>query len=267
MALPYLFDIALTRMRIALYSQFQWQASFFIELATSALWMAVYLVFWSTVSKSFGNFEGWTLGSLVVFVAFQELFYGFSVGLFQGANGYWWYIHTGRLEISLTRPLDPRLNAIATNVDPYQLIRSLIMFTVFMVIGANLGFEFDLLRLIVAIALAFAAAVGKTLLALSINFVAFWWANVDALHEIIGSGDHFLRIPLDILPKGLQLFFTFGIPYMFAATFPALFSAQKLLWLDLLVPMAGLMLSLTALYFIQDLLWRRGVRRYEGRGG
>lgn len=265
MALPHTLEVAGTRARVHWHAQLQWRASFFIELGTTALWMGIYLAFWRVVLSSFGTFEGWTLPSLIVFVAFQELFFGCCSGLFQGAMNYWWFIHSGRLETSLTRPMDPRLSAIALNVDPYQLLRSGLMFSVFIAIALHLGFPADPLRLAVAALLALAAAVGKTLLALSVNFIAFWWQNVDALHELIGSGDHFLRVPLDVLPRALQLVFTFGVPYVFAATFPALFSAGRLSWAALLPAAAGLLTALTLLWGIQELLWRRGVRAYDGR--
>lgn len=263
----HVYELARTQVQLQLQSRLQWRASFLIELLTTALWMLVYLGFWNVIFNRLGHFQGWTFASIVVFVGFQELFFGFSQSLFKGAQLYYYFIHSGRLELFLTRPIDPRLSAIANNIDPYQMMRSAVMFTVFMVAAARLGFHFSLPYLLGGMVLALLAAIAKALFALCVNYVAFWWDNVDALHELLGAFDHFLRVPLTVMPSALQLFFTLVLPYTFAATFPALLSGGTVSAGQALLPLLALAGSITGLFLLQTVLWRLGLKRYDGRGG
>ncbi|MFK7602180.1 ABC-2 family transporter protein [Deinococcus sp. SM5_A1] len=266
-SLLHAFELTGAHMRVQLRARLQFRASFVIELLTTALWMLVYVGFWSVIFSQISTFQGWTFASVVLFVAFQELFHGLSQGLFRGALLYYHFIHTGRLETSLTRPIDARLSAIALNVEPYQLIRSAVMFGLFTVFAVQLGAAFSLPHLLLGILTVLLAAVGKALFGLCVNYIAFWWSNVDALHEVLGTFDHFLRVPLNVLPSTLQLFFTFGLPYMFAATFPALLMGGEFPLRGILMALFGLAAALGGLFVLQEVLWRVGLRRYDGRGG
>ncbi|MHB8928241.1 MAG: ABC-2 family transporter protein [Bacillota bacterium] len=252
---------------VRLRARAQWRFSLFLEMGSTAVWMVVYLLFWDLIFVRSGGFGGWTFPSVMVFVAFQELFFGISRGLFLGALTYWWIIHTGRLDVHLARPMDPRLTAICLSVDPPQLIRSCLMFSLVLGIAVSMGFPLSLFRLLIAVLLAFLSAVGKALLALSINYIAFWWGNVDALHELIGTFDHFLSVPMTVLPNALQIFFTIGIPLFFAVTFPALFAGDRLSLASMGRPLLLLVACLGGWAFVQELLWRRGLRRYESYRG
>lgn len=267
MDLAQLSEVFIVNLGIQLRARVQWRLSFFLDMLVTAIWMGIYVLFWRILLVNFLSVGGWTFPSLVIFVGFQELTYGINAGLFSGAMRFWVYINTGRLDVALARPMDARLSAILLNIDPWQLIRSGLMFTLFTALAVKLGLPFNPPAILAAIILSFFAAIAKTLLALTINYIAFWWGNVDFLHELIGTLDHFTGIPMTMLPNILQLLFTLGIPLMFAVTFPTLFISGKVSWNDFGLPLVGLGISLSFWVACQEYLWRKGLKAYESFGG
>lgn len=256
-----------TQFLLLLRGRTQFHVSFLLELLVTGVWMVVYLLFWRVIFSKISYFSGWTFPSLVVFVAFQELFFGMSRGLFYGALGFAYIIRMGRLDLYVLRPMDPRLACICINIQPVQLIRSGIMAGLCIGIAISMGFPFRLLHLLLSVILALLAALGKALMAFTVSYIAFWWGNVDAVYELMDAVDSFLQVPMNVMPTAFQLLFTLGIPLMFAATFPALFAGAALSAEDLLIPLMLLALGLGAWWGLQEWVWRKGLHKYESYGG
>lgn len=247
--------------------RFQWRASLAFDVISTAVWMGVYAMFWRVIFDRFPGFQGWSFPSILAFVAFQELSYGLLTGLFIGATKFWIHIKMGWLDNYLTKPFDPRLMAVVSRINPWQVAKSALMFTILLVLASRMGLNVDIIRVTVAVLLAFLGAVGRAMITMTINFVAFWWGDVDALHELIGTMDHFGSFPTTVFPTTIQIVFTLGFPLIFAATFPALFTAAKVALLDLAAPLLMLLIGLFIWATVLRVLWASGLRRYESYGG
>jgi ABC-type uncharacterized transport system permease subunit len=102
---------------------------------------------------------------------------------------------------------------------------------------------------------------------LTANCISFWWIRSDAIDEFLDFIFEFYRYPLTVLPWLLQLLLTVGMPVIFAATWPALFLSNGLLlgdYITLLLILGGVVVGW---YFLLNLAWNAGLRRYESAGG
>jgi ABC-type uncharacterized transport system permease subunit len=85
------------------------RVSFFLKVLSGLVRAATMLVFWRGVLALSPKFLGWDEGSLMVFMAASELFFGLHLAFMSISGRFWAYIRTGMLDVYLTRPCDPRL--------------------------------------------------------------------------------------------------------------------------------------------------------------
>jgi len=74
------------------------------------------------------------------------------------------------------------------------------------------------------------------------------------------------KMPYDIFPGALKLFFTLIIPVIFRATYPALIATNYPIRLSLLILFIE-MLLLILFWSLFALAWKQGVKRFESHGG
>lgn len=259
-----LLDLLATYLRLRVTGAFSFRASFFTELAWGLAYFAVLLIFWRIVFLNVKSIATWTLAEVLLFMAFLELFWSLTRGLFGATRYLWEFIKHAAIDAYLCRPADARLCLLLHNINVMVLVRGAVMSVLWLASSAAAGLELELTRLLGGLLVLAAGVLIYVEFSLTLNYLAFRWVNVRALDELLGGFWDLLRYPLDLAPALLRGLLTFVVPAIFTATFPTLVSLGRL---PLSSTLALAIVVLLAWHVLQDAAWRAGLRYYESQGG
>lgn len=245
-----------------------YRVAFWIEILFNLSAQVINLLFWKVIFLRLRRFAGWDTQAVIVLLFCNEIFLAIFISFFSGTRDFQRKINRGDLDKFLTSPLESRFHVICSRLAPIRLVRSVPVqgFLLFMMYTS--GYRPPLLPLVGSIAVIGLAALSFGMIQLTFNYFAFWWGKSDALIEFLDTALDIIRFPLDLLPKPGQMLLTFGMPIIFASTFPALFilsshtaSTYYVSWIAMEI------LALVFWTAIQACVWRQGILRYESYGG
>ncbi|KQR27994.1 ABC transporter permease [Deinococcus sp. Leaf326] len=251
-------------------SQGVYRTSFALDALATALITATEFAAFALVLPRFGGLGGWTLGEVALLYGLAELGFVLMDLLFGGfdAPNLSAQIRSGSFSTLLLRPAPlpvqvlgsdfalrrfPRA-LLAAGILAYGMTQSGVVWTAWglgLLAGSILGLIAFFGGLFV---------VGGTL--------TFWTVeSVEAMNVVTYGGRSLISYPMDIYGEWLRRAFTYLLPAAFLSYFPVLHLLGRPLpdglpgWAAYLAPMAGpLVLGAAAL------LWRVGVRHYQGTG-
>ncbi len=248
-------------------SRIEYKVSFYFEIFFQFVMLIISLLFWQVIFLKTSQFANWTFGAVLVLHLFSQIFAAIFLMFFMGCHMFWRSIQRGRLDIYLTRPLDPRIAFLAEQIR-FQGIYRLILNVI--IIGAllyllDVRVNFIYLGLTLVMVVLTALAIG--LMQLTANCISFWWIRADAIDEFVDMIFEFYRYPLNVLPWFLQAFLTVGMPIIFAATWPSLFLVGSLALSSYLILIIELLIVIGGWYIFLEIAWKAGLRHYESAGG
>ncbi|MFW9994413.1 MAG: ABC transporter permease [Candidatus Odinarchaeota archaeon] len=248
-------------------SRIEYKASFYFEIFFQLVMLVISLMFWQVIFLKTTRFGNWTFEAVLVLHLYSQVFVAIFLTFFMGCHVFWRSIQTGRLDIYLARPLDPRVAFLAEQIrfhGSYRLFLNLI------VIGTLLWWlrvPINLMHFSLTMVMIVLTALALGLMQFTVNCISFYWIKAEAIDEFLDFVFEFYRYPLTVLPWFLQGLLTVGMPIIFAATWPALFLTGSLALLDYLVLIGELLLVIGGWYIFLEMAWKAGLRRYESAGG
>jgi ABC-2 type transport system permease protein len=254
--------------KTSLSMMLQYRASLVIWLISHVLDPLVYLVVWTTVSRSSG-------GSVGGYGAAEFAAYFILLMLVNHVTYTWimfeyeYRVRHGSLSLALLRPVHPIHSDLADNVSskiitlPLILAAAVILALIFRPV-----FHVE--------AWAAAAFLPVLLLAFAVRFLmewtlalaAFWTTRVSAINQVYFIAALFLSgqmAPLSLLPAPLRLIASI-LPFRWTMSFPVELLLGRVSWTDALTGM-GIQAGWVALcLLLLRLVWRAGVRVYSAVG-
>lgn len=234
-----------------------------------ALEMIIIILMWATIYKTQPIIQGYTLNEMVTYILIGNLI-NFVVRNFL-TDVISTDIKDGRLSAFLTKPIDymkymffREIGRISVSFIMSVSTQLLIMAFFFRNIIINLEAPY----LILIIAMIVLAYVLEWLLSFLIGLIAFWILEVDGIYTTayrlrkFFSGGYF---PLSLLPVAF-VNISFLLPFAYSFYIPTQLYLKKM---DLMTGMKGVGVQLAwivLLYLIIKLVWRRGIKKYEGVG-
>lgn len=253
-----------TYLKLRLYSVTAFRGPFVIELFWGLAYMATMVVFWEVIFSEVITIEEWTHGGVLLFMYFLELFWGISRSLLAVTRYFWTLINRGSIDVFLCRPVNVRIAMLLHGCELTVLARSLLISVFWLVLAVRAGVHVSASDMLLGHVVAILGLAAYAFFSLSINFLAFWWGKTQALDELLGGFWDVLRYPLDLLPRLAVAALATLVPAALAATAPAMVATGQLAALPAL---AGCTLVAGAWMAAQELLWRKGLQRYESFGG
>ena len=229
--------------------------------------LLISLLFWQVIFLNTNQFGNWTFEAVLILHLYSQVFAAIFLVFFMGCHIFWRSVQTGRLDIFLTRPLDPRLAFLAEQIrfhGSYRLFINLI------VIGAILAFlrvKINFLYFGLTLTMVILSVLAIGIMQLTANCISFWWIRSDAIDEFLDFIFEFYRYPLTVLPWVVQVLLTFGMPVIFAATWPALFLIESIDLMTFFTIFAWLIVIIGLWFILLQFAWNAGLRRYESGGG
>ena len=211
------------------------------------------------------TFDGWTFNELVLLLAFGQIYVYSAFVIFDGNFKQLpkKIIH-GQLDRLLTRPINIKFFISFEEVSIAQIIPMFVTIIPLMLYAtSNIG-DVNPYLFIQAFLLTLLGTFVFFLISFAIAGLNFIWDNTQSLKEVIvNGGSDMNRVPLNILPSGIQMFFTFIIPIAFVSYYPVLVIKEEVSIFEPLILITPLAILL---YYLGKLTWAIGLRRYSGVG-
>lgn len=232
-----------------------------------------YVVFWNAITLQIPILTGiglvvWGRGELTLLIGMTELAWGFGAFFWMGIWEIHWYITEVGIEQYQIRPVSSIYQILAENFWFGGIVQ--IAVGLVMIILSALTFGLTLIPLGVAMG-ALALFMGQGALYVlwaNLSTLAFWIGRNEGLLEVSDAFEwSFARMPIDVMPMGLQHFLTFVFPVIFISTMPTMMmlGLLPLSVIMMYLAIAGLLLLFWCLMF--RVLWSKGLKRYQPVGG
>lgn len=236
-----------------------YRTNFLTSVATDIIWMAVELSLFTVIYANVSTVAGWTREQvfffLGVFFAADSLFTTF----FQ--RNFWMFsdlVNRGELDILLTKPVHPLFLALS------RWINLTAIFNLFLGLGIAIryagpaGFEGGWRWLLLGVWLVI-GVLTALLLRFAFSIWAFWTERSWAFSRMYYQFFAFATKPDTLYPKAIRYTILTVLPFGFIGSVPA----RALL--HGLEPGEYVLIAvvLSSFFFVNSLLWRAGLRRYQ----
>ncbi|HUI63375.1 MAG TPA: ABC-2 family transporter protein [Bacteroidota bacterium] len=263
-----LLEIYAQQFRTTFASFVQYRASILIWMIWHILEPLVYLVVWTTVSRSHaGSVGGFTGGDLAAY---------FIAMMLVNHVTYTWIIYEyeyrirhGSLSFALLRPLHPMHADIVANISsklitlPMMIAAAAVLAFVFRPV---FRFEFwQMLLFVPALLLAFMI---RFLVEWTLALVAFWTTRVSAVNQGYYIASLFLSgqmAPLALLPFSLRIASAL-LPFRWMISFPVELALGRMSLPEAFAGLGAQLAWLCVSLLLMRRVWQSGVRRYSAVG-
>jgi ABC-2 type transport system permease protein len=243
------------------------RVSFYLQLIAGMSYAVTIVLFWQYILSRVPRFVGWDTPSIMLFLAFSELFFGINMGFLSVSGKLWYFIRMGLLDNYLVKPLDPRISIIINYLDTKMFLKSIPGVLFFTYLAVVSGWRVNYWNLVMGGGIAFLATILFAVLQMAASNLVFWFGSIQAIDEAINSLYEFSHYPLNMLPGGLYMTFTIIFPLVYIATVPAQIAAGKFSASEILIHLLIILFLLIIWLGVNEFSWRAGLRRYESYGG
>jgi len=235
--------------------------------------LAMYVLFWSVITYQIPILTGfgwvvWGRGELTFLIGMTEVAWGFGAFFWMGIWEIHLYITDIGIETFQIRPAGSLFQILMTSFWAGGLVQVAVG-------GVMLGLSVFTFGLVVT---PFSLGLGLTALLLGQAALYLLWACLCCLAFWIGRNQgviqisdaleyNFARMPIDIMPIGVQFFLLFVFPVIFISTVPTMI-ILNLIPLNFALLYIGIAVLLVVLWlFMLGITWSRGLKRYQPVGG
>ena len=241
--------------------------------ATSIISIVLYMFFWNVITYQIPVLTGvgwvvWGRAELTFLIGVTEIAWGFGSFAYMGLWEVHWYITEIGLEEFRIRPVSSIYQIFAQNFWAGGLLQVAIGGAMLFLSTITFGLVIIPINLVLGI---FALLIGQAALYIlwgCLCCLAFWIGRNQGLLEVSDAVEmNFARMPIDIMPLGVQYFLTFILPVIFISTIPTMIMLGQLPLGLILVyfVIAGVLVLVWSVVF--RYLWAKGVKRYQPVGG
>lgn len=227
------------------------------------------ILLWSAIYERVPNIGGFSFKEMVTYLLTGNLFRVMVRNFLPSVIDK--DIKDGKLSLFLVKPMTYFQFILVKEIGRISVatIMSIISQVIVVLLFSNLFIvNFEILHILVILAMLILAFLTELLLAYLIGLVAFWtdeseglYYSVDSLKKLL-SGSYF---PLSLLP-GAFLNISLLSPFAYSFYVPTQVYLNKL---NLFIGLKGLIVQavwIAILYLIIQIVWKMGLKKYEGVG-
>lgn len=249
-------------------SQLAYRTSFALDVVAQLIGQSIELVAILVVFTQVTSLGGFDRGEVVLMYALAATAFGIadlSVGQVEELPN---LIRTGELDVLLLRPLGTLAQILSADVALKRLGRVAAGLAVLTYALATGGIEWTPLRVLVAVTAPLTGAVIFAAVWVAANTVSFWVVDGREVANSVTYGSNFATsYPITVYGPWLRRILCFAVPGAFVAYFPALALLGRTdpLGFPVALQYAAPLVAVLAVG-VAALVWRTGVRRYQGTG-
>ena len=223
---------------------------------------------WVVISK-FNTLNGWTPLEVLLIYSFNLFTYGLAgFFMFNPCFGLSALIRSGEFDDVLTKPLNPLFYLISREFNVGYISHCLLSLIVLIVCLVNLHIQFTIVSFIFLIIFTVSGALIQAAAFLFVFVPSFWIIKNDAIPDIFFfRATDFIRYPISIYNKAVQIILTFIFPYAFISFYPVQYFLHKTdflmfpSYIQYLSPFVGIALFVLAYQF-----WGFAINHYQSTG-
>lgn len=255
--------ISLKLIKLGIKADSSFSLDFLFGLISSILWIGIPLIFFRLLFLNINDFEGWGFYQVLTLVGTFTIVDGIMMGLLiRGMPALEKDILNGTIDQYLLKPFDTQLFYLFRSVNLVQLVNG--FFGVVVLIW-GLASQNRMVTVFEWILFLFSLFVGCVIyytIWLLIVLTSFWSpsnvSRTELFLSIIGMG----RYPSSIFKGVIKIFLTYVIPLTLIAN-PATriilgMTYKKELMIQILVGFISIIIS--------RIMWKKGLKKYEGTG-
>jgi ABC-2 type transport system permease protein len=248
--------------------QLQYRTSFALDVAAQVIGQSIELVAILVVFTQVSSLGGFDRGEVVLLYGLAATAFGIAdlaVGQVEELPE---YIRTGELDVLLLRPLGTLAQLLSADVSLKRVGRVAVGFGVLAYALAGAGIDWTPARALLAATAPLVGAVILSAVWVAANAVSFWLVDGREVANSVTYGSNFsTSYPITVYGPWLRRILCFAVPGAFVAWFPALalLGRPDPLGLPEFLQWSSPLVALLAAG-VAALIWRTGVRRYQGTG-
>ncbi|MBI4024099.1 MAG: ABC-2 family transporter protein [Verrucomicrobia bacterium] len=251
--------LAAALFRYSLTRELMFKANFILWILVELAWFGIQLSLVEVIFAHVREIAGWNKYEMILLIgvshAIQQLFqFIFMVNCIELPDN----VRTGRLDFALLQPANSQFLVSVRKFDPGALINSSIGLAFAAYAVWNLNLRPTVFQLALFAALILNGIMIHYALMLMIVTLSFWIVRAQGLVYGYYNLFQITRIPKDAFKGAVKLFFTFGLPMLIVANYPAEALARGLRWDDILWATA----LTIAMLFLASRWFRFGLRFY-----
>lgn len=249
-------------------SQLAYPGSFALDVVAQLIGQAIELLAILVLFTQVGSLGGFDRGEVVLMYGLAATAFGLAdlaVGQVEQLPD---YIRTGEFDVMLLRPLGTLPQLLSADVALKRIGRVLVGGGVLGWSLATLDIDWTPLRVLVAVLAPVTGAVILAAMWVAANCVSFWLVDGREVASSVTYGSNFATsYPITIYGPWLRRLMCFAVPGAFVAYFPALALLDRPDPLGLpdalryASPIVATVATVAA-----GLVWRSGIRHYQGTG-
>lgn len=247
---------------VQLNSRMEYKLDFIITLVTVIFQSLLGFIFLYVLFSKIPHVHGWSYYQVVLIYAIVLLTEGFISFFLEGMWRMSYMIDSGELDKFLIRPI-PIFTQIVTASVGINGIGNLCVGTFLMILSLiHTNLEWTWLQLTIFIVLLILGIVIRSTIMFAVNCGSFFIRNIGpAFPLVFNNMADFVKYPMTIFSKPIQIIFTAIIPYGFISYYPSYFLFQSSIWVLIGSPLATIGCLLVA-YAI----FRMGLSHYDSVG-
>jgi ABC-2 type transport system permease protein len=231
--------------------------------------MLVLILMWSAIYRDQEFIGGLSLEEMITYILIGNFFNAVIRNFLSNVVAR--QIKEGSLSIFLVQPISYFKYTLFREIGRISFSTIMSVFSMMVVIvlfNKIFIWHLDIPLLIIIVVMIFLAFVTELLLSYLIGLIAFWTDEVDGIYSTIERVKRFFSggyFPINLLPL-LFLKMSFALPFAYTFFVPAQLYLKKL---EPSVGLRGLLVQviwIAILYAIIQVVWHRGLKRYEGVG-
>ncbi len=249
-------------------SQLAYPTSFALNLAAQAIGQTIELIVILVLFTQVSTLGGFSAGEVLLIYGLAGSAFGLADLCVSQVEQLPDYIRTGEFDVILLRPLGTLAQVLSADVALKRLGRVGVGFTVLGIALAGLDIDWTPLRVLLLVGTPLFGAIILGSIWVAANAVSFWVVDGREVANAVTYGSDFATsYPITIYGPWLRRLMCFAVPGAFVAYFPALALLGRPDPLGLPValqycaPLVAVLAAATA-----ALVWRLGIRHYQGTG-
>ncbi|MBI3892732.1 MAG: ABC-2 family transporter protein [Candidatus Wallbacteria bacterium] len=260
-------DLFVGHMRVNLARYTAYPVAMAFEQLSYLFPLIISILLWRHLFTKLPRFAGWSFDAVLVLHLFGNLFLALFHALFMGFHTFAGAIRCGRIDMWLTRPVDPRIAQIASMLRPDELLNRLLGLVPLVLYMAHRGVRVEPARLAAGLGAMVLGLVAFAVIQLTCACGAFWIARGDAILSFLDMFYGFYRFPLNTLPLAAQLVLGLMAPVLLAVTYPALFATGGADYPTLARVCLASVALIVGWWWLHQRIYRMGLKAYQSPGG
>lgn len=251
-------------------SQMQYRLSFAMDLVATGLIVVLEFGALALVLQRFGHINGWTIGEVAFLYGLSEIAFGLMDLIFAGFDPphFGKRVRLGTFDQLLLRPVNITVQVMGSDLTLRRLGKIAFGLVIFLFALQNTDITWTTAKLLYLPVVISSLFLFFGSLFIIGSTITFWTVDsVEVMNILTYGGSFTISYPMSIYPAWIRRFFTFVVPAIFLAYYPALYfldrpeMAQTPAWAPFLAPLVGSGFLFLALRF-----WRFGIRHYQSTG-